>query len=95
MILAAAADPTQLIQFGVLGIILALILVGWLWAKPSVDRLIEDKERAEAQRDALVEVYQSDVIPALKDWNDRVDRITSEVVPVLTEVKALLLRRDP
>lgn len=90
----AEADPTQLIQFGVLGIILMLILVGWLWAKPSVDRLIADKERAEAQRDALVEIYQGEVIPALKDWNDRVDRISTEVVPVLTEVKALLLRRE-
>lgn len=90
----AAADPTELIQFGVLGVILALILFGWLWAKPSVDRLIADKERAETQRDALVDIYQGEVIPALKDWNDRVDRIATEVVPVLTEVKALLLRKD-
>lgn len=69
-------DPTALIQFGVLGVILMLLLFGYIWAKPSVDRIIADKEKAEAQRDAMLELQQTQVIPLL-----------TQVVPLLTDVK--------
>jgi hypothetical protein len=65
-------DPTSLIQFGVLGVILMLVLFGFLWAKPSVDRLIADKEKAEQQRDDLMETFQTQVIPVLAEVKDRV-----------------------
>lgn len=76
----AGADPTALIQFGILGIIVALILFGWLWAKPSVDRIIRDKERAEEQRDQMIDIYQKQVIPVLNDVQDK-------LIPMLTTVQ--------
>lgn len=92
----AAADPTDLVQFGVLGIILLLILAGWLWAKPAVDDLKDRLAKTESQRDALIEVYEREVIPALRDATSGAMRSVSAVegiTPVLTEVKTLLLSR--
>lgn len=71
-VVGSPTDPTSLIQFGVLGIILMLVLFGFLWAKPSVDRLIKDKEAAEKQRDDLLSVYQTQVIPVLTEVKDHV-----------------------
>lgn len=34
-----------LINFGVLGVILVLILAGWLFTKPHVDMLVKSNER--------------------------------------------------
>lgn len=87
-----AGDPTDLIQFGALGVVVMLILFGFLEAKPAVDRLIRDKEAAEAQRDALVDVYQTEVIPALAQVNQGLTRVADQVVPLMTETKALLER---
>lgn len=95
LILAAAGDPIDLVQFGVLGVVLALFLVGWAWAKPAVDRLIADKERAEAQRDALIEAYQTSIIPALTEATAATGRAVSaieEMKPIMVEVRTLLSR---
>lgn len=83
MSVVAATDgtPFDLVQFGVLGIILMLVLFGFLWAKPSVDRIIKDKERAEAQRDAMIETYEEKIIPLLADLNLRLLEITGSKPP--------------
>ncbi len=42
-------DPSSFIQWGVLGVVLFMLLTGWLWAKPAVDdlrkRLADAEER--------------------------------------------------
>lgn len=96
--LLAAESPVDLVQFGVLGVIVTLILFGWLWAKPAVDRLAKDKERAEAQRDALIDVYQREVIPALRDATVSASRMAATIgenSEVLAEVRAHLSVRRP
>jgi hypothetical protein len=35
----APVDPLSFVQYGVLGIILIMLLTGWLWAKPAVDEM--------------------------------------------------------
>lgn len=75
-----STDPTGLIQFGVLGVIIFLILFGWLWAKPSVDQLKVDKEKAEQERDSLFKLYQDQVLPALINTNEI-------IVPLLKELQ--------
>ncbi len=54
------ADPYSFIQWGVLGIVLIMLLTGWLWAKPSVDEIrarhVEDRK-----------LWEEQVIPLLKD----------------------------
>lgn len=84
-----------LIQIGVAGIVIVLFLAGYLWAKPAVDRLIKDKERAEAQRDELLRVYEEKMLPALSDSivvTRDLKPIIQEVTTVLAQVKGELAR---
>lgn len=50
----------------VLGIVLLLLLAGWLWAKPAVDRLVRDYERVVGENAALRQGLEEKVIPALE-----------------------------
>lgn len=78
------------------GSVVVLALAGWIWFKPAVDSLHERMTKAEAQRDALIEVYQDEIIPVLREAQGGVTRVAAiaeEVVPVLREVKVLLLQR--
>ena len=85
------SDPTGLIQFGVLGVIVFLMIFGYLWAKPAVDQLKKDKEKAEADRDELIDIYQSQVIPVLA-------KLTDVAIPAIIQIQidiAELERRAP
>lgn len=74
-------------QYGVIGLVLVALLLGWLWAKPAVQQLIKDKERAEAQRDELLKQYEEKVLPVVTE-NTRAAR---QLSPLLEEV----IRRLP
>lgn len=54
-----------LIAYGPLGIFVALYLAGWIPSRAELHRQIERAERAEAQRDALVEKAAAETIPLL------------------------------
>ena len=71
----AFTDPVTWVNFGVLGLIVLGLLTGWLWAKPAVDRLekekdraIAEREKADAQRDAMAQVLQDRLIPVVGDF---------------------------
>lgn len=86
-----AGSPLDFVQYGVLGLIIVALLLGWLWAKPSVDQLRADKERAEAQRDALMETMQEKVLPALaksSQVNEAMRPVLGEVVKALEELRS-------
>jgi hypothetical protein len=58
------------LNYGVLGLLVVAIFFGWVWPKPSVDRLIverdrliEEKVRAEEQRDAAIAIAQEQIVP--------------------------------
>lgn len=79
------------LQYGIPGLVIAALLLGWLWAKPSVERLILDKQRAEDQRDELLKVYEEKILPAL---NDSIV-ITRDLKPVMQDVvNTLTLVKD-
>jgi hypothetical protein len=90
-----ATDPIlDFVQYGVLGLIIIALLLGWLWAKPAVMQIIRDKERAderadraEAQRDELLKQYEEKVLPVIGE-NTRAAR---QLSPLLEEV----IRRLP
>lgn len=88
----AGLDPTSLVQFGILGVILALAMLGFVSFKPEVSRLIADKAKVEDQRDALVKTYQDEMIPALGRYNTAVERLTTQVIPLLARIEAALDR---
>lgn len=85
----------QLFQYGIPGLVIAALLVGLLWAKPAVDRLLRDKEKAETQRDELLKVYEEKILPALADSivvTRDLKPIIQDVTNVLTQVKEELIR---
>jgi hypothetical protein len=65
---ASGIDPIMtLVQYGALGLVVIALLAGWLWAKPAVEQLRRDKDKAEAQRDKLIELMTTQVIPVIGD----------------------------
>lgn len=84
----AVANPLDFVQYGVLGLIIVALLLGWLWAKPAVDRILADKARAEQQRDDLLRVYEEKVMPALLESTNAV----ASLRPTLEEVVRVLER---
>lgn len=68
LMIAQMSDPPTLVnflQYGALGLMVIGLLIGWVWPKPSVDRLLRDISRLETQVDELTRVYQAEVIPTL------------------------------
>lgn len=93
-ILAQTSQPTasstgifEYIQYGVLGLVVVGFLVGFIWAKPAVDRLIKDKEAAEHQRDQLIETYEKQVIPLLQGVEEKMLPAISEMVQAVREMR--------
>lgn len=77
------------------GAVVILALLGYVWFKPAVKTLLERIEKAEAQRDALIEVYQDEVIPALRDANVGVVEVVGVVkdaVPALDQARRAIER---
>lgn len=95
MIALADPSPTDIttwLNFGVLGLVVLSLITGWLWTKPSVDRLVQEKERAiverqkaEAQRDAMAQVLQDRLVPLVGDFITT----TQALLPILTELQRL------
>lgn len=80
---AGGTDPLSLfLQYGLPGLVIAALIMGWLWAKPAVDTIKQRAERAETQRDELVKVYEDKILPALTE-NVQVNR---EMKPILLDV---------
>jgi hypothetical protein len=86
------ADPLTWINFGALGLILLGLLTGWLWTKPSVDKLtaekdraVAERERADAQRDAMAQVLQDKLLPVVGDFVST----TRALLPILQEIQQL------
>lgn len=83
----ASSDPVlSFLQYGVLGLVIVALLLGWLWAKPAVERIITDKEKAEQARDDLMKVQEEKVLPALLEQTG----VTRSLIPVMQEVVRLL-----
>jgi hypothetical protein len=85
-------DVTTWVNFGVLGLVFLAIVTGWIWAKPSVDKLIEERDRAikerekaDAQRDAMAQVLQEKLLPVVGDFIST----TRALMPVLQQIQAL------
>ena len=58
MILAQTTAPETLldwVQFGVLGLVVIALIMGWLWAKPSVDQLLASISRLSNENAVLRE----------------------------------------
>ena len=70
------------VQFGVLGMVIAAALFGWIWFKPAVDNLLDRLERLEKKLDDREDFIRTIVMPAVSESNE-----------LLKEVAAILARR--
>lgn len=80
------------VNFGVLGLVVLSLITGWLWTKPSVDKLQEERDRAirereksDAQRDAMASVLQEKLLPVVGDFIST----TRALLPVLQQLQHL------
>lgn len=51
----------QWLQYGALGLVIVALLLGWLWAKPAVDRIIRENESLRARLDRCQEERQAEL----------------------------------
>lgn len=82
-------DVATWINFGIAGAIILGAILGYVWFKPSVDKLIEDRERALRerdkaieQRDAMAQVLQDKLLPVVGDFITT----TKALLPILQEL---------
>lgn len=95
----ATLDPLQLllVNAGSAGVVVVLILVGWLWAKPSVEREFKKSDDKDAQQQALIATMLSDqkeVIPLLLEVDKRVVPLMEATQELLRRVEILLDRME-
>lgn len=83
---------TTWVNFGVLGLVVLSLITGWLWTKPSVDkiseerdRVIKEREKSDAQRDAMAQVLQEKLLPVIGDFIST----TRALMPVLQQLQVL------
>ena len=99
MILAEGAtlDPLQLllINAGTAGVVVVLLLMGWLWAKPSVEREFNKADTKDVQQQALIDsllTSQKEVIPLLGDVDKRLIPLMEGTQVSLKRMEGLLDR---
>lgn len=87
----------ELVNYGALGLIMLAFLGGLIYAKPTVDRLIAERDRAETHRDEVIADVLGKVAPALERSIEAVkERSTfdTDVREVLVDVRRMLEQRQ-
>jgi hypothetical protein len=68
----------QLVNYGVLGIIVIGAVTGFVEFKPSITRLVRENDRQHTQIEGLVSTYEERVIPVLVAANEMLARLAEE-----------------
>ena len=90
-------DFERLFNNSALIAIIICLIFGFFWPKLAVDRIIKDKEKAEEQRDALISVYEKEIIPTMAAAARSIETVTpvlAEVVDTMSRVQRLLDERE-
>lgn len=66
----------QLVQFGVLGIVVLCFIFGFIWARPAVARLERDLDKALADLRELEKLNREVVIPAVGRSSEIIERLS-------------------
>ena len=93
-LLAAASGPFDpLLVYGPLGVFVVAFALGLIVAKPIYDRAVADRDRAEAQRDAVTKDVMERVAPVLERAIDTINRraeMDTQIVSLMTDVRRAL-----
>lgn len=68
---SAPSSPTVWLQYGALGLVIVALLLGWLWPRPPVDRLLRDNDRLRDQVDERLEALTEEVRALRKELERR------------------------
>ena len=76
----ATETPTALdwASYGALGFVVLGFISGWIWAKPAVQKLIEDLDKARADLRRIEELDREVLLPALARSTDLMQRFIEE-----------------
>jgi hypothetical protein len=91
-------DPSELINFGLGGIIIGLFVAGYIVGKGEHSRVLGERDKAWEQRDMLIDDVHSKVAPALERAAESIkarQHFEDLILDVLTDVRRLLERRGP
>lgn len=81
-------DPTVFLSNGITAaVVVGLMLIGWLWSKPAVDREFAKQAQMQALIDTLLAVYHHEVLPTLGDIDKR-------MIPLMERLERELDWRD-
>lgn len=69
----------QLVQFGVLGIVVLGFIFGFIWAKPAVARLERDLDKALADLRELEKLNREVIIPAITRSSEIIERLSRKM----------------
>lgn len=86
---APTSDPLSFIQYGILGIILMLILTGYLWPKPAVDELKKNHEVERQEWNNILKPSLVTILAEVKEANSGIKTNANEIA----ETNRLLERR--
>jgi hypothetical protein len=68
----APVDPLSFVQYGILGVILIMLLTGWLWAKPAVEEM--QKRHAEERK-----LWEDRILPTMERLSRELDKNAQEM----------------
>lgn len=86
-------DPSELINFGLGGIIIGLFVAGYIVGKAEHSRVIAERDKAWEQRETLIDDVHDKVAPALERAADAIkarQEFEDRVLDVLIDVRRLL-----
>lgn len=66
----------QLVQYGVLGLVVLGFMLGFIWAKPAVQRLEKDLDKALADLRELEKINREIIIPAITRSSEIIERMS-------------------
>lgn len=75
------------LQFGALGAIIIALLFGWLWARPAVQQILADKQRAEEQRDEMIRQWETRVLPLLSEFASAAEKQADAIATALERLE--------
>lgn len=78
-----------LMSFGPIGIVLILAALGYVWFKPGVDQLVEDKKLLQASNNDYADLFRDQVIPLLGEAARSMSTMATSLEAATAHITAL------
>lgn len=68
---STGSEPVEWLQYGALGLVIVALLLGWLWPKPAVDRMLREIDRHHDEQGKQIEALIAEVHALRAELRDR------------------------